>query len=340
MFISSHKINNWSIKAFKNLNVSLKDSKIISESLVKTSLWGIDSHGIARIPHYLTKLKNGTINPNPQLKINKTANGTAQINGDNGHGIIIMNLATKTAINLAKKNGTSTVGVFNSSHCGAIGLYTRQITEAGLIGIAFTHTDSLVAPFNGKKPFFGTNPISIAVPTLNKKEPICLDMATSIVPWNKIINARKTNTAIDFGLGLDKNGNPTTDPHNIVCLNPIATYKGFALAFMIDLLCGPLNKMNYGPNLTSMYKDINKKRKLGSLVIAIDPAKFGGKKYIQNQASNIIKHLKLFGKDIRYPGQPEYIEFKKRIKNGIPLNKELLIEFNEWTKILKITKLI
>lgn len=61
-------------------------------------------------------------------------------------------------------------------------LYTRPAARNGLIALAFTHSDSMAAPFGGTRAFFGTNPIAIAFPRAGQ-EPACLDMATtSILP--------------------------------------------------------------------------------------------------------------------------------------------------------------
>ena len=155
-------IESWGTKAFVKSGLSEVDAKTIINALVKTSLWGIDSHGVARITHYLTRIENKTINKSPTLQYTKTAAGTGQLDGNDGHGIVIMTKATKHAIALAKSAGVGVVGVQNSSHCGAIGLYTRQITEAGMVGISFTHADALVVPFGGNKPFFGTSFIGVS----------------------------------------------------------------------------------------------------------------------------------------------------------------------------------
>jgi ureidoglycolate dehydrogenase (NAD+) len=324
----------WGKNIFIRLGLSEYDSTIISNALAKTSLWGIDSHGIARIPHYLTRLENGTINKNPILNFIKTAASTSQLDGDDGHGIIIMTKATECAIDLAKEAGVGIVGIQNSSHCGAIGLYSRQITDSGMVGIVFTHADSLVVPFGGNKPFFGTNPISVAFPTENILEPICLDMATSVVPWNYIINARREKQNIDNGIGVDKNGDESFDPNEIVGVYPMAGHKGYGLAFVIDMLCGPLNGMNFGPNMTSMYKDLDKKRKLGSLVIAIDPQRFGGKDKLRNTGTQVIDLVKNFGDNVLFPGQPEYISATIRKQFGIPVTESMREEFDFWSKKL------
>lgn len=333
------KVLDWSMKAFEKIGVPSKDAYTIANSLTETSLWGIDSHGVARVTHYLTRLQNGTINKTPQLKFERTASATGRLDGDDGHGMVIMTYGTEKAIELAKEAGTGVVGVFNSSHCGAIGLYTRQIARAGMIGFSFTHADALVVPAGGKRPFFGTNPISIAFPTTNNEEPVCLDMATSIVPWNYMMNAKREKKKVPSGLGVDKDGNDCEDSENIVAVKPMADYKGYALAFMIDLLCGPLNNMNFGPNMTSMYKHLDKKRKLGSLVFAIDPERFGGVDYVRNAAMAMIGQVKTHGDNVLFPGEPEYKKKRDRLKNGLPFTDALLADFNNWAKTLGIDPL-
>lgn len=333
-------IQKWSVDAFMKSGISYEHALVISKSLVDTSLWGIDSHGVARITHYLGRLENGTINKTPNLNLIRTAAATAQLDGDDGHGIVIMTNATMHAIEIAKESGVGVVGVHNSSHCGAIGLYTRQITEAGMVGMAFTHADALVVPHGGNKPFFGTNPISIAFPTENNDEPICLDMATSIVPWNYMMNAKREKSKVPFGLGVDKHGNDSENPEDIIAVKPMAEHKGYALAFLIDMLCGPLNGMNFGPNMTSMYKDLNKKRKLGSLILAIDPARFGGKDNIRMVGTAIIDQVREHGKNVLFPGQPEYICKKTRLENGIPLTQAIIDDFQKWSIKLDINSLI
>jgi len=336
-----HKdILEWGIRVFINSGVPAPDAEIIAGALVKTSLWGIDSHGIARITHYLTRFENGTLNKTPKLELIKTAAATGQLDGDDGHGIVIMTAATKHAIELAKEAGAGVVGVSSSSHCGAIGLYTRQITESGMVGIAFTHADALVVPHGGNKPFFGTNPISIAFPTENPEEPICVDMATSIVPWNYMMNAKREKSDVPLGLGVDKDGNDSRVADDIVAVKPMAEHKGYALAFMIDMLCGPLNGMNYGPNMTSMYRDLDKKRKLGSLVIAIDPARFGGRDTIRAVGTAIINQVRTHGDNVLFPGQPEYIKRAERLEKGIPVSDAIAADFKHWSEKLGVKPLI
>ncbi|MDB4926304.1 Ldh family oxidoreductase [Mucilaginibacter sp.] len=335
-FIDHNEAVDWAVKLFVARGLELNDAQTLATSLTTTSLWGTDSHGIARITHYLSRFSTGSIKVKPQITFNKTAVATGIVDGDDGHGIIILHEAAKQAIALAKEAGAGVVGVKNSSHCGAIGLYTRQIAAAGMVGIAFTHSDSFVVPHGGKKPFFGTNPISIAFPVTDAEKPICLDMATSIIPWNYIMNAKRENGIVPKGYGVDNEGNDCVTANDIIAVKPTALHKGYAMAFLIDMLCGPLNGMGFGPELTPMYDDLDKARKLGSLVIAIDPEKFGGLEYVKAVGTRAIETVKQYGDNILFPGEPEYLSKANRLANGIPVTEALAAEFAKWSKNLSV----
>ncbi|HLT50652.1 MAG TPA: Ldh family oxidoreductase [Arenibacter sp.] len=334
-YIDSLSFSEWSKASLIKMGVSDKDASTIVNCLVQTSLWGIDSHGIARFPHYLSRIKAGSLNPAPQLKIENTGPCSSNMDGDHGLGIVVMDAATREAIALARKNGVGVVGVRDSSHCGAIGVYGRMIAESGLIGIVFTHSDAFVAPHGGYKKFVGTNPICISVPNKGGR-PVCLDMATSAIAWNKVMNARNDNDIIPPDVAYDADGNPTEDPNLVDCLRPMAEHKGYAMAFMIDLLCGPLNGMPWGINISEMYGDLTQKRHLGSLVIAIDPARFFGGDHFSETVSimaNSARNQPVKNIDIpvEIPGDDHYRNEKKRMQDGIPVESVLLDQINSWS---------
>jgi len=306
--------------------------------LLDTSLFGVDSHGVERVFHYFEKFMNGSIVKNPELNIIETSVSTRTVDGADGHGIIIMNQAVMEAVDILKISGIAAIGIKNSSHCGAIGLYTRKLAKCGYIGISMTHADSLVVAHGSSKPFFGTNPISISFPSVRTNEIICLDMATSKKPWNFIMNARANNEKIESDIAINSSGIMTENPHDATALMPIGGYKGFGLGFMIDLFCGPLNGMLYGPRLTSMYKDVENKRKLGSFLIAIDPMKFQGDRMFHILEDLLSDVSKL--NSVKYPGQIENENYIYRLKNGIPLSESFILQSHEWSRKLRISSLI
>ncbi|MFY0626755.1 MAG: Ldh family oxidoreductase [Reichenbachiella sp.] len=338
--VDHNALLNWAKACLMKVGVSDKDAQFVAYSLVQTSLWGIDSHGIARLPHYLSRIEAGSLNPEPNLKIENTGPCSSNLDADDALGIVAMGAATNEAINLAEKNGIGVVGVRESSHCGAIGIYGRMIAEKGLVGIVFTHSDAFVAPHNGYKKFLGTNPICISAPNADGK-PMCLDMATSAIPFNYIMNARNENQKIPNDVAYNDKGETTEDPHAVASLRPMAEHKGYALALMIDLLCGPLNGMPWGPNIGDMYGDLTEKRHLGSLVIALDPTRFFGGLDLSQVVASMAKSARVqIASDpkqpVLVPGDDQYTKEEVRSKSGIPVESGLNAQIEEWCEKLDV----
>src|SRR6185312_8729669 len=261
------------------------------------------------------RLTIGSIKAASVPVVTRTGPVTAQVHGEDGLGIVHAALAMETAIEMATESGAGIVGVGHSSHCGAMGLYTRMAARAGLVGIAMTHSSSIVVPHGGKRSYFGTNPISIAFPRRGS-EPLCLDMATSQVAWNKILNARIEKQPLEEGIAVDAEGRPTTDADlaraAVPLGGPVYGYKGYGLAFMIDLLCGVLNGMTFGRHINSMYEDLQNPRKIGHFLMALDPGRFAG---------------------------AEPLEERKRLAQGIPIDDEALADMARWSRRLGIRPL-
>jgi ureidoglycolate dehydrogenase (NAD+) len=272
----------------------------------------------------------------------RTGPVTAQVHGEDGLGIVHATLAMEVAIEMAKESGAGIAGVGHSSHCGAMGLYTRMAAREHLIGIAMTHSSSVVVPHGGRERYFGTNPISIAF-ARQGGEPVCLDMATSQVAWNKVLNARIENQPLEPGVAVDAAGDPTTDAHAaraaIPLGGPIYGYKGYGLALMIDLLCGAMNGMTYGRHINNMYEELDKPRKIGHLMIAIDPGRFAGAETLEATVDAMVKDLKTQG-DILHPGEPELIAQKERLASGIPIDAEAFADMIAWSKKLGVPPLM
>lgn len=323
----------WAVACLEKVGVPPPEARLVGESLVQTSVWGVDSHGVLRLTHYLRRLTIGSIKAAATPVVMRTGPVTAQVHGEDGLGIVHAALGMETAIEMAKESGVGVVGVGHSSHCGAMGLYTRAAAKEHLVGIAMTHSSSVVVPHGGTQKYFGTNPISFAFPRRGG-EPICLDMATSQVAWNKVLNARIEKRSLDPGLAVDAHGRPTTDAHAARAAIPLGGptygYKGYGLAFAIDLLCGAMNGMTFGPHINSMYEQLDQPRKIGHLLMAIDPGRFAGADTFEATADAVIADLRTHG-EILYPGEPEEREMAVRLAEGIPIDAEALKDMREWS---------
>jgi ureidoglycolate dehydrogenase (NAD+) len=297
----------------------------VTTGLCETSLRGVDSHGIRLLPHYFDSAKSGRKNPKPEFKINNTFPSIAHLDADNAFGHAAGMKAIDIAMDIAKTQGIASVAVSNSSHPGAMASMALKAARGGFIAFAFTHADALILSHGGVRPYFGTNPVCFAAPR-KEKEPYCLDMATSIVPWNRIKISRSMNNQLEQGIAADINGKPTTDPHEASAVLPMGSYKGYGLASMVDVLCGVYTGMAFGRSIPAMFTtDMTKQRKLGQFYMVmrtdgvITQEEFLS--FTQQMTDEVRSEPHTDKDSIMLPGDPQIICSKNRKKNGIPLDK-------------------
>jgi LDH2 family malate/lactate/ureidoglycolate dehydrogenase len=144
------------------------------------------------------------------------------------------------------------VAMNNSRHYGAAGYYSWLAAQHDLIGISMTGRFYAndrgygVPPLYGATAKFSTNPLAISFPT--QDEPVWnFDMATSIVPFNRVMMLRDNDETIPLGWGLDENLQPTTDPAKTMLVLPLGGtrelggHKGYGLSMMVSVLCNILS---------------------------------------------------------------------------------------------------
>ncbi|MEM9924315.1 MAG: Ldh family oxidoreductase [Cyanobacteria bacterium P01_D01_bin.50] len=288
--------------------------------LVEANLWGIDSHGLQQIIGYDKSLKNGRINPQPQIKVISDRPSLIRIDADAAPGQYAGKIAMEMAIAAARKTGIAVVGVTNSNHFGVAGYYTRMATVAGTIGFATTDTNAVdLAPFGGSVAKLGNNAISWGIPTGN--QPVIIDMATGAVSGGKVKHFAYQGLEIPLGWGLTAAGKPTNNPKE-VAVNIPSSYKGSGLAFISDLLCGPLLG-----TATAMFKNKaihDAANGTGHLFLAIDIAAWTDIKQFEQEVQKAINSLKetprlATEESIYYPGELETITREQRLQNGIPI---------------------
>ena len=296
-------------KTYISIGVNETSAKLAAESMVQTSLRGVDSHGINLFPHYFRSFQSGRLNKNPDFKFYQTKGSTALLDADHALGHHSGIVAMDKCIEMAEKNGIGACTVANSSHYGASSFFGLHAAKKGYIGMSFTNADALVKSHNGKKSFFGTNPICFCAP-LDGEEPLCLDMATSLVSWNKIKNYRRADESIERHWAFDDNGNPVTNPHQATSLSPAGDYKGFGLGMMVEILCAMLSGSVMAKDMLAMFTSPPEaQRQVSHFFMAFDINSFSSEDLFKSNLTNMVQRLRqesTIGEDsVMAPGDPE-----------------------------------
>jgi L-2-hydroxycarboxylate dehydrogenase (NAD+) len=343
-----------SIKALRSLvgdalvacGVPASDAALAAELITEADLTGVDTHGIFRLPQYVSALRTGAINPVAQISCIRESAATAVVDGDNGLGHLAVAYAARKAIELARAYGVAWVGVRHSNHAGAGSVYAAMPVQSGMVGLyAAVSGVNFMAPWGGAEPLLGTNPIAFGIPA-GEGAPVILDIATSVASFGAIKNHALQGKSLPVGWAIDRrDGQPLTDPSKIEegMLLPIGGYKGSGLALIVGLLAGVLNGAAFGRDLGAT-SEVSKVGNTGQLIMALDIGRFLEPAVF---AAAVHRHLDdmrgsepLPGMDgIRIPGDGREKRRQERLANGVPVSGALLTKLDELSDDLKIRPL-
>jgi ureidoglycolate dehydrogenase (NAD+) len=316
------QLENFCTSVLTAVGLSDEHATLVARSLVEANLRGVDSHGLLRLPIYVKRMEMGLINVKPSLTVERTANATAKLDADNGPGQVAGIEAMKVALELARESGCGIVSVRGSNHFGAAAFFAVEAPRADMIGIALTHAEADVVPFGGRTPQLGTNPIAIALPVTGR-EPLVLDMATSIVSMGKVLAAAAEGTDIPEGWAVDEDGNPSTDPRRARAVLPMAGPKGYGLALVIDALSALLAGAAFGSHIRRMYDDFSTPQEIAHLFVVLDPGRFVPTDEFKSRLAELIDEIKTTAPadgfdEVLVPGEVE-VRTQSARADGIPL---------------------
>ena len=246
--IDSQAFRTFATEVLRNVGVSDEQAVDTVEPLVWASLRGVDTHGVRNLKsYYVDTVVDERIKPRPHFEIEFETPMSARADGDNGLGLAAGCWGMRLAIEKAVSNGIGLVSVRNSNHLGALGFFSEMAVEHDMIGLCMSGhlyaggTDRGMPPVFSLQPMFGTNPLSIAIPCGDEPTYV-LDMATAVVPVNRVIKAQEDGRPIPLGWCLDAHGKPTMDPAAAKIYLPLGStrelgaHKGFGLAMFVEVL--------------------------------------------------------------------------------------------------------
>lgn len=329
--ISKPNLESFVNKLFIAAGLDEEQSFIIARHLVLANLRGVDSHGVSRVAIYTKRLDHGLVNKTMKDEMIRETNVSALIDGGNSMGIPLATKGIRLAVEKAKKHGIGIVGINHSNHCGMLADYSLYAAQNDCIALATTNAPANMAPWGGRERFFGTNPFSYGLPTGGT--PVVFDMATSIVARGKILLANKNNEEIPIGWAISKEGKPTTNAKEALegLVLPMAGYKGYGVAFLVETLSALFTGAAFGPNLGDLYNDFSKPQNTGHFFLVMKADLFQEIELFKERMDQMIQEVKSVSlmedvERIYLPGEIELEKAAEREKYGIPVSEEVIRE--------------
>ena len=326
---------------FEAVGTPAGEAEVVADHLVRSNLYGHDSHGVVRTQYYLG-LIGEKIMPGAEVEVLQETASTAVLDGHWGFGQVTGRVAMEMAIEKAGETGIGMVTLSNVFHTGRVGEYTEMALEHDMIGMAFGggNQPQVVAP-TGRTRVLGTNPLAISVPAWEER-PYRLDMATSVVAAGKMSYYLSEGKPVPEGWILDSEGNPTTDPADFRprlrdmvdsyakdrplrdrgSLLPFGGYKGFNLGVFNEIVGAFLAERG------------QERKRGGFAFIAIDVSRFRPVEDFKRDVDGKIRTIKASERrpgcdEVLVAGDPEHFTYLERSREGIPIGEGLWGELIE-----------
>lgn len=305
-----------------------------TRAMMHGSRLGIDSHGVRLLDHYVTVMRDGRVALSPTLEFVVDLGAIAVLDAGHAHGALAAYRAMEKAVAMAATAGIGAVSIRNGSHFGPAGAYALAAAEAGMIGFATCNSDAFVRLHEGAQRFHGTNPLAFAVPS-GEANPWLFDMATSAIPYNRVLLYRSLGIPLPEGTASDADGIDTLDPMAAEMLAPLGGafgFKGAGLSSVAEILSAVLSGMKLSTELLPMGgPDKSTPRGLGAFVLAIRPDAFVDADTFQGGMRRYLAALRASptrpGGTVMAAGDREWAEWERRAAGGIPIDPATVAAF-------------
>ena len=320
-------------EVFSRSESSPEEARRIATYLTTANLTGHDSHGVIRVPLYVSWQKAGSVVPDQIAEVVVDTPSLAVIDGKFGYGQTVTPQAVKIGIEKCKKAGLAAIALRNAGHIGRVGDWAEMAAAEGLVSVHFVNAAGslLVAPYGGVEKRLSTAPYCVGIPRQGQ-DPIVLDFATSIVAEGKVLVASRGGKKLPKGALVDADGALSEDPAVLYgphskdgprdhtqgtgAIRAFGEHKGSGLAFICELLGGALT----GTGATSA----DRRFANGMFAVYVDPKVVDISNFFDGEISRYVDFIRatkpIAGVDVvLIPGDPERNMRTDRIRNGVPL---------------------
>jgi len=297
----------------------------VAHSVQDAEAEGFRNGGLAYLPHYCEHLRGGRVNGRAAPIVRSQAPSVIQVDADHGFCHAAFALAEEEFVTRVRQVGVACLTITRSYTASALGWFVDRLARSGLVSMAFTNSAPLVAPWGGKRRFFGTNPLAFAAPRPGGP-PLVIDMSTSATARVNVVAAASKGQPIPAGWALDRDGQPTTDPQRALegTVAPLGGYKGTGLALMVEILAAGLTGANWSYAVTPMGTNEGAPPGLGQLFLAFAPERLGEPSFSSRLEAMLMEMLAEEG--VRVPGDRRHAARARAEREGVTVPSVLIEE--------------
>jgi len=323
----------WTTKLLFASGVPEPQAENAAEVFTLASLRGLGHHDLSYLPQRLGWLRDGLVNPSPEVRLVSQTGGTEVWEGDRGLGEVLCHHVTHRALSLARLQGVGYAVVRNSNHFLAASPYASIGAREGALVVVWSNTDAGMAFPGSHTRQIGNNPLGfgVGVGSSGLSADLCLAYS-SLGNLNTLVT---TGGEAPPHWGRNETGEPTTSAQELLAgaVGPIGGPKGLSLALLGELLTGVLAD---GPTLDHIAPGggLNTHNQM---VLAFDLAAFGGREVVEARVASLKRRAQAMAENQRLPGERSRHASEDGLLKGVVLSRATISTLKLWSEQLNLS---
>lgn len=217
------------------------DARELVDHFLGAELRGASGHGVERL-RWISAFDDLQADAQPRLV--ERDDGIARWDAAGTLGYLALSRALERELD-DPPAGARLVVVRHGFPTGRLGHYAERVATGGLCCLVTATSTARIAHPDGGPPLLGTNPLCLAVP--DEEGVALVDVSMGRITYGAVLKAAASGHPLPAGSAVGPQGEAATNPVDVTTgaagLLPFGgdqTYKGFALALLVELLCRTL----------------------------------------------------------------------------------------------------
>lgn len=306
-----------------------ENAEAIATTIMAAEGDGSAGHGLFRLPGYVASLRSGKVDGKASPSVDRPAPAMVRVNANGGYAPLALEAGRQPLIEAAREQGIAMMALVRAHHFAALWVEIEPLARAGLCAMACTSYMPAMPPAGGAEKLYGTNPVAFGWPRKDAP-PMVWDQASAALARGEIMVAARDGHTMPPGVGLDSDGNATTDPRAILdggMILPFGGYKGSNLAMMVELLAGGLIGEHFSFEAAEHDNKDGGPPRGGEFILAMDPSRLGGDTWLEHSEAFFTRFLSIEG--TRMPAARRYANREKLAAEGVDVPEELHVKIVE-----------
>jgi LDH2 family malate/lactate/ureidoglycolate dehydrogenase len=217
------------------------EAALLVDHFVDAEMRGAEGHGVERLRWLAGR---PALEPRTQLALTSRDEGLVRYDARGSLGYTALAAAIDAEI-ANPPAGARVIVVGNCFPTGRLGYFAERAARRGLVCLLTATSTARISHPTGGGPLLGTNPLCLALP--GNPDPAVIDVSMGRVTYGAVLKAIATGSPLPVGAAVTTDGRPTTDPNaieadtaGVMPFGDDQSYKGFALALLVEVLCRSL----------------------------------------------------------------------------------------------------